>query len=115
MNEFKKNVIDIVANNGWLLDNFSEFWDDEDIVNTAVQNEGLVLQYASDRLKNNKSIVLNAVRKTGIALQFASANLKADKEVVLVAVKNDPYALSEASEDLKYDDDILDACELKEE
>ena len=115
MGEFKENAIIVVSQDGWLLENFEEFWDDEDVIFAAVNNAGLALQFASDRLRADKGIVLEAVNNTGTALQFASNQLKADKAVVLAAVKNDPYALSDASEELKVDDDVLDACEFKED
>ena len=45
----------------------------------AVRRNGLVLEFASDDLKNDKEVVLAAVRKNGLALQDASDDLKNDE------------------------------------
>jgi len=43
----------------------------------------LALEYASEKLKDDKEIVLEAVKQDGLALQFISEKLKDDKEIVL--------------------------------
>ena len=88
--EDKKNVLTIVSEDGWQLESFDEFADDEDVVLAAVNNSGSALQFASDRLKN-------------------------DKKIVIAAVSNDPYSISFASDELQSDDDVLDACEETDE
>lgn len=71
------------------------------------KRNGSPLQFASDRLKNDKEIVLEAVKANGYALQFASDELKSDKEIVLKAVKESGYALKYASDELKNDIEIV--------
>ena len=66
-----------------------------------------VLQFSSERLRNDKDVVLNAVEKNGVCLQFASDNLKNDREIVLIAVQNDGQALEYASDNLKNDREIV--------
>jgi hypothetical protein len=41
----------------------------------AVRNNGLALQFANDRLKDENNIVLEAVRNNGLALEFASTRV----------------------------------------
>ncbi|MGZ3633864.1 MAG: DUF4116 domain-containing protein [Parachlamydiaceae bacterium] len=53
----------------------------------AVQQNGLLLQFASEYLKNDREIVLAAVQQDGSALQFASEQLKCDNQVVLAVRK----------------------------
>ena len=72
-------------------------WDNKEFVLTAVNEDAMALQYASERLKDDKEVVLAAVNQDGWALQYASERLKDDKEVILTAVKQDEVALDFAS------------------
>ena len=56
-----------------------------------------MLEYASDRLKNNKEIVLEAVKQNGLALEYASDRLKNNEEIVVTAIKQYESALQFAS------------------
>ena len=68
------------------------------------------MQYASDRLRDNKEIILEAVKINGWALKYASPRLKDNKEVVMEAIKNDEFAVMFASDRLKNDRDIANEC-----
>jgi hypothetical protein len=61
--------------------------DDREIVMEAVRSSGVILKYASDRLRGDKQLVITAVRRYGPALKFASRELQNDREVVLSAVR----------------------------
>lgn len=63
-----------------------EVQDDEECVRVAVKKNGLALQFASERLRNNYEIVILAVKKNGLALQFASEELKNNGEIVFQAI-----------------------------
>ena len=52
-----------------------------------VKETGILLEFASDQLKNDKSVVLEAIAQDGNALEFASTELKDDKDVVLSSIK----------------------------
>lgn len=52
----------------------------------AIKQNGLNLEFASEKLKNNKDVVLAAVAQNGWAFEFASEKLKNDKDVALAAV-----------------------------
>ncbi len=106
----------------------NELFDNERVVKEAI-NSGLefgagVLEYASDRLKDNKDIVMLAVSKaTGVeffyedrpeegytyndALCYASERLRDDKDVVLLSVENNPDSLESASARLQNDYDVV--------
>lgn len=79
------------------------FKSDPDVVLAAIKLNPMVLQYASEDLKNNKKIVLEAVKRNPLAIQFASNELKNDKEIVSTAVKKNGLTLQFAGEDLKND------------
>ena len=60
------------------------------------------LQYASDRLKNNKEIILYTINKDGTALRFASEKLKDNRKIVLLAIKNNESNKSSCPEAFQY-------------
>jgi hypothetical protein len=84
-NNEKEIAIAAVNIDGWQLENYPEFLDDDDVVLAAVKNEGASIQFASERLKS-------------------------DKKTVLAAIKNDPYILDFVDEKFRDDDDVLDLC-----
>ncbi|MCR4279802.1 MAG: DUF4116 domain-containing protein [Candidatus Komeilibacteria bacterium] len=61
--------------------------DDKDVVKLAVQVKGESLEYASERLKNDKEIVTIAVSDYGWNLQYASEHLRDNEEILYVALK----------------------------
>ena len=56
---------------------------------------------------NNREYVLNAVSKQGSLLDFADEKLRDDKEIVLAAIENNPEALEFASDRLKTDREVV--------
>ena len=90
-----------VKNNGLALNQASdEVKNDEEVVMSAEKREiynGLALHHASDEVKNNKEVVMLAVKNNGLALKHASDELKNDKEIVMSAVKQDGRAFQYAS------------------
>ena len=75
-----------------------------------VQNDGLILEFVSDKYRNNAEIVSKAVVQNGLALQYASEQLRKKKEIVLEAVKQNGHALQYASEELRRDRDVVSAA-----
>jgi len=59
----------------------------------AVKQNGYVLCYASEELRNDRDVVLEAIKQYGYALYYASEALRADREFVLEAVKQNGLAL----------------------
>jgi len=73
----------------------------DDIVSKALEQEGLVLEFATDNQRSNKGIVSIAVQENGLALQFASPDLRDDEDIVRIAIDQTPLALFYASDALK--------------
>ncbi len=46
----------------------------------------MLLQFASEKEKNDKEFVLKAVKKNGLELFYASDSLKNDKDIVIEAI-----------------------------
>ena len=83
---------------------------DYDIVYAAVYDNPWALQYASEELRDTKRIVCDfgdamGVERDGMVLQFASARLRGDPEVAKSAVQDNgmalQFALPPASETLR--------------
>ena len=100
-------LIDSLKRNPFILKDYVEFQDDEEIVNVAVKKNGLALEFASSRLQNNYNMVMTAVSKNGLALQFASKELRSNFEIVNAAVKSNGLALQYASNELKNNRDVV--------
>ena len=75
-------------------DNHSSIW-------TAVHNNGMLLEFASPRLQNNKDLVKIAVNQNGLALRFASGAVTSDSEIVRAAVEQNGQALHYAQKDVQ--------------
>ncbi len=58
----------------------------------AVSQDGLMLQFASEKLRDNCEVVLTAVRQNGRALEFASERLKNDFTIVNSAIKQNEWS-----------------------
>lgn len=61
---------------------------DKEVVLAAVQQDGLALKYASDKLRNDKDIVLAAVQKDPKAIRFASYELRKKKNTMMIGKDN---------------------------
>ena len=85
-----------------------------DIVLSAVQENALLLEHATNELKKDRDIVLAAVQQNGISMRLdISEEFKGNKEVILAAVKQYERALNFASEDLRNNKDIVLAAVRK--
>lgn len=67
------------------------FYDDKDVTLAAVRVEGMNLQRASLRLKENKNLVLEAVKNNPHSIQFADESLQEDKELWSYVTKDNNY------------------------
>jgi len=96
-----------VLQNGYALKHTSEKHN-IDIVKIALSNNyGLILQYASTNLQDNREIVKLAVSQNGMNLKDASAKLRDDKEIVKIAISKNYEAYDYASISLKNNREIL--------
>jgi|MDSW01.1.fsa_nt_gb hypothetical protein len=81
--------------------------DNEDVVRAACKQHPSALQYASARWLNNTNLVLNNVRLDGLLLAGVNERLQGDKRVVLVAVRQHGAALQWASDTMRNDKDVV--------
>lgn len=91
---------------------------DKVTIRKAVSSCPDILEFVSDKLKDDIDVVLSAINSvssfdeegeilSGWVLEYASNRLKDNKEVVLAAISNDEYALRYASDRLKDDKEIV--------
>ena len=89
----REYVLEAVRKKGKLL----EFQDDEEVVKTALTQDGEAMEFVSKRLRNNKELVLLAINGAPWTACYASEALKADKEVIMESVKTYGQTLYYAS------------------
>jgi len=93
--------------NEFLIQKINEIVNDGDIVSDAVRQNGLALEYASTRLKDERGIALEAIKQNGLALEYASDNLRNSGTFVFQAVKQNGLALKYANTRLKDEREIV--------
>ncbi|WP_422451701.1 DUF4116 domain-containing protein [Endozoicomonas sp. ALC066] len=79
--------------------------DHKEKVRNAVLKHGL--EYASQRVRNDRDFVLPAISKHPKQLQYLSVELRDDSDIVMAAVEKNPLALNYASERLRNDKNII--------
>ena len=52
----------------------------------AAKNDGQILYFASESLRDDKDVVLEAVKNKPIILKYASKRLRNDKQIAIEAV-----------------------------
>eukprot|EP00439_Symbiodinium_sp_Y106_P041799 s4544_g5.t1 len=63
----------------------------------AVRQEGSVLRYATEELRDDDEIVFHAVAQTWRAMEFASLRLKGNEDLVNLAIRQEGLALQHAA------------------
>ncbi|WP_422492085.1 DUF4116 domain-containing protein [Endozoicomonas sp. ALD068] len=81
------------------------FGDHKEKVRNALLEHGL--DYASQRVWNDKDCVLPIISEYPMELQYLSEELRNDRDVVIAAVKKDPRLLCYASKRLRSDKKII--------
>uniref|UniRef100_UPI002148EE26 DUF4116 domain-containing protein n=1 Tax=Endozoicomonas sp. SESOKO4 TaxID=2828745 RepID=UPI002148EE26 len=81
------------------------FGDHKEKVMNALRKHGL--EYASQRVRNDKDFVLHAISEHPLELQYLSEKLRDNRDIVVAAVEKYPWALRYASERLRTDKDII--------
>lgn len=93
--------------------------EDKEITLKVVKKIGTFLEYASERLKNDREVVMTAITSeaeglispweilNGKALLFASDELRSDREFMIEVLQKNPNALEYATDELKNDKDIV--------
>eukprot|EP00434_Breviolum_minutum_P029909 symbB.v1.2.026447.t1/scaffold2584.1/size75688/7 len=71
------------------------------VVLLAVKEDGRVLRYATDLLRDDEVVAYAAVSQTWHALEFVSQRLKGDEDLVEIAIKKEGLALQHAARELR--------------
>ena len=100
----KKKCIETLEEDGLMLKYVPKAHISENIALTAVENNGLALQYVPTYMKvAYKNLTKEALRNNGLALQFATEEMQNDEKIVLLALANDRDAIEFASPSLQAD------------
>lgn len=87
-----------------------EVRDDKEIVLAVVSQFGHLLEYASERLRNDREVVCSALKSRAQSLRYASDELKDDEELVMLAIEGAAEALICASARLKNKESVVRAA-----
>ena len=71
----------------------SQMRDDYDVVKEAVERDGMMLAYASKRLRYKKELAELAVRQTGKAFSLLPKELRKSPKLLRLALETDPNAI----------------------
>jgi CxxC motif-containing protein len=97
-------ALEAVNQNGIALQYLSEkFKNNKHFVLTAVKQNGLALEFVSDSLKNNREVVISAVVQSANAFRFVPDKFKNDRKIARVVVNQNPNLLANLSNELKND------------
>ena len=55
--------------------------DDKDVVLEAVRNKGIIIKYASMRLREDKDIAIEALKQNKKCYEFLGENIKQNEEI----------------------------------
>ena len=87
-------ALEAVIMDGLLLEFVSEkLKNEETIVKPALESNPMALKFASSLFKNDFNTVMYCVKRCGMSLQYASPNMRRNPEIVLEAVRQDGLAI----------------------
>ncbi|EFC43801.1 predicted protein [Naegleria gruberi] len=105
----KEIILKFIEINAWqAVENASpQLKDDSDIIRKSVENCGLTIRLASERLKNNKEIALIAMKTSACkAIMDISDNLRQDREFLIEVVSYGSILNEHSSIELKSDREL---------
>ena len=73
----------------------------------GLRNTGQILYFASPEMRDDKEVVLEAVKNKGIIVKYASTRLKNDFDVGFVAMAQNKKCYEFLGDDLKQNKQIL--------
>lgn len=105
----KDAVLAAVKLDGYMVKTLPQFQDDKEVVMAAAETYGYAIDYASDRLKNDKETVLHFINNSQYRiLQYTSDKMRDDVDVVRAAVRKDPESMKYASERIQKNPGLLE-------
>jgi len=107
-------ALEAMIMDGLLLEYVSEkLKNEETIVKPALESNPMALKFASNLFKNDFNTVMYCVKRCGISLQYASPNMRRNPKIVLEAVRQDGLAIEFADsglfEDKQNKDIVMEA------
>jgi hypothetical protein len=111
-NDDKDMVISAIRNNFVALQFASDrLVDDLDVVKEAINSKHPnAFGYASTRLRRDKEATMYAISKNGLAIRYASRQFLEDRDIAMVAVQNNGEVLEFLPKQFRNDRDIVIAA-----
>ena len=106
----KEIALEMVKQDGLMLEETKEFVEDKDVVLEAVKQNGNALKYVSDSFKEDFEIVLTALESLSENVKNNKYKFQNVREVYLAAIKENPEYYKYASDTMRFDKKfIIDA------
>jgi len=87
----KEFILELLTYNGYLLQQLKHYVDGDEMVTAAVTSVGTSIQFASDRLRSDKSIVMAAVSNDRLSYVYLTRKLQNDADIIEAIVLNLNY------------------------
>jgi WD40 repeat protein len=83
LSDEKQKAIAAVKEDPSELENLEDFQGDKEVVMAAVTQDGVALEYASEKLQDDEAIVMAAMASNPCALEHANSRFRVDRDLVL--------------------------------
>ncbi|HCP8973791.1 DUF4116 domain-containing protein [Escherichia coli] len=103
----KSLVCSAINNNIYAIKYASEELRNSDIMRNAIKNDSALLEFASERLRDEESLIQEAIQKDSDALMYASERLKDKESIIQAAIQTNSYSLMYASDRIKNNEEIV--------
>jgi hypothetical protein len=110
----KDKVIQLIQEHGPRCDMILEhverraFKDDIDIVRAALSSDVRNIQFASDRLKNDKTLATELILRQWSVLRYLGNEIRGNRDMVLLAIYQNGMAIQYANYELLKDKEFIE-------
>lgn len=115
--DFSRNdLLELVHKNGWLLDFFTDYYDDKEMILNGIESYLEIYTKISDRLKNDYDVVYKVSISNGQNGSDAYSSIinnkkfNSDKQIILNLLSKNKDYYKYLNNELKNDDEIIEVC-----
>lgn len=95
-----------------LKGNYQYFGDDIDFFEKTLPHNGLLIKFASNDIKSNRTLAKIAVQSNNTALEFVDKKFLNDKEIILIAIQRSSFTYVKIYNEIFLDYEVISLCIL---
>lgn len=105
----KEFVLSVLKKNSGLMLRYAtnRLKNDKEVVHRALEDNCFAVTYASEQIKDDRDFVFDFLKNNSEIIGLLSDRLRSDKELGLMVVKNSPWSLNNLTDKLKDDEDVV--------